>query len=258
MKIVRFAAGEGKDDSTLWGVIEGESVTALSGSPFGGIETTDMSFPISKVRLLSPVIPGKIVAIGYNYIGHIEEMGVEIPKEPLIFLKASSAVIGAGDEIVRPPESERVDFEGELAVVIGTPCRRVASADADEVVFGYTILNDVTARDLQRKDVQFSRGKSFDTFSPIGPWIETDFDPSASSLSSSVNGEIRQEAAISSMVFSPADLVSYVSQSMTLHPGDIIATGTPSGVGPLVEGDEVSISVDGIGVLTNPVRNETP
>lgn len=243
--------------SALWGVLEGESVAALSGAPFAGINVSGATFPLDQVRLLSPVMPGKIAAIGYNYIGHIQEMGVEIPEEPLIFFKASSAVIGAGEDIVLPPESDRVDFEGELAVVIGSRCRRIAPAGADDVVFGYTILNDVTARDLQRRDVQFSRGKSFDTFSPIGPWIETDLDPSLSRLSASVNGETRQDAAISSMVFSPAHLVSYVSQSMTLEPGDIIATGTPSGVGPLKEGDEVSISVDGIGTLTNPVRNET-
>ncbi len=183
-------------------------------------------------------------------------MGQQVPDEPLLFLKASSAIVGNGDSIILPPESERVDYEGELAIVIGTRCRRVSTSDAEQVVLGYTILNDVTARDLQRKDGQFSRGKSFDTFCPLGPWIETDLDMTQTGVVTRVNGEIRQDAAISSMIFSPAFLVSYVSQAMTLEPGDVIATGTPAGVGPLAEGDEVSISVDGLGVLANPVRSE--
>ncbi|MEE8547657.1 MAG: fumarylacetoacetate hydrolase family protein [bacterium] len=257
MKLVRFVpqAGTGSD-TPRWGVLEDDEIQVLSEEPFAGISHEDATLSLQEVRLLSPVMPGKVVCVGYNYIGHIEEMGQQVPDEPLLFLKASSAIVGSGDDILLPPESERVDYEGELAIVIGTRCRRVSTSEAEQVVLGYTILNDVTARDLQRKDGQFSRGKSFDTFCPLGPWIVTDLDPLKSNVVTRVNGEIRQDAAISSMIFTPAFLVSYVSQAMTLEPGDVIATGTPAGVGPLAEGDEVSISVDGLGILANPVRSE--
>jgi 2-keto-4-pentenoate hydratase/2-oxohepta-3-ene-1,7-dioic acid hydratase in catechol pathway len=257
MKLVRFTAKEWSDtDTPQWGILEDEEIQFLSEEPFAGIFREEKACPASGARLLPPVRPGKVVCVGYNYIGHIEEMGQQVPDEPLLFLKASSAIVGNGENILLPPESERVDYEGELAVVIGTRCRRVSTSDAERVILGYTILNDVTARDLQRKDGQFSRGKSFDTFCPLGPWIETDLDPSETDIVTRVNGEIRQDAAVSSMIFSSAFLVSYVSQAMTLEPGDVIATGTPAGVGPLAEGDEVSISVDGLGVLANPVRSE--
>ena len=257
MKLVRFAAKEWSDaDTPRWGILEDDEIQVLSEEPFDGISREDSAISLPEVRLIPPVMPGKVVCVGYNYIGHIEEMGQQVPDEPLLFLKASSAIVGSGDDILLPPESERVDYEGELAVVIGTKCRRVSTSDAERVILGYTILNDVTARDLQRKDGQFSRGKSFDTFCPLGPWIETDLDTNQTGIVTRVNGEIRQDAAVSSMIFSPAFLVSYVSQAMTLEPGDVIATGTPAGVGPLAEGDEVSISVYGLGVLTNPVKSE--
>jgi 2-keto-4-pentenoate hydratase/2-oxohepta-3-ene-1,7-dioic acid hydratase in catechol pathway len=192
-----------------------------------------------------------------NYEGHIREMGHEMPAEPLIFLKAPSTVVGPGEHIVLPPESSRVDFEGELAVVIGKRFRRISRDQAKDHILGYTILNDVTARDLQRKDVQFSRGKSFDTFCPMGPWIETELDPGFVRITTVVNSEVRQDGQTSDMLFDPATLVEFISSVMTLMPGDVIATGTPAGVGPLSDGDEVSVAVEGIGVLTNTVVEES-
>jgi len=204
------------------------------------------------------VCPSKIVAIGWNYEGHIREMGSPFPLEPLIFLKAPSSIIGHKDTILLPPESERVDFEGELAIVIGRKCRRVKREQAREVIFGYTGLNDVTARDLQKKDGQFSRAKSFDTFCPTGPWIQTDLDPTSVQVRTLVNAELRQDDNTRTMLFDPYYLVEYVSAAMTLYAGDLIATGTPSGVGPLTPGDEVTVEVVGIGSLTNTVEPEVP
>jgi 2-keto-4-pentenoate hydratase/2-oxohepta-3-ene-1,7-dioic acid hydratase in catechol pathway len=208
------------------------------------------------VSLLAPVCPSKVVAIGWNYEGHIRELGSPFPSEPLIFLKAPSAMIGHNANILLPPESERVDFEGELAIVVGRKCRRISRDQARDVIFGYTALNDVTARDLQKKDGQFSRAKSFDTFCPAGPWIQTDLDPAAVRVMTHVNGELRQDDNTSTMLFDPYYIVEYVSAAMTLYAGDIIATGTPSGVGPLSPGDEVTVTVEGIGSLTSFVKPE--
>jgi len=185
-------------------------------------------------------------------------MGYPFPQEPLIFLKAPSSVVGQNAAILLPPESERVDFEGELAIVIGCKCRRIRREHAREVIFGYTVLNDVTARDLQKKDGQFSRAKSFDSFCPVGPWIQTDLEPAAVRVMTRVNGETRQDDHTGTMLFDPYYLVEYVSAAMTLNPGDLIATGTPSGVGPLRPGDEVVVEVEGIGVLANSVEREVP
>jgi 2-keto-4-pentenoate hydratase/2-oxohepta-3-ene-1,7-dioic acid hydratase in catechol pathway len=242
---------------TRWGIVEGEFVRDLLEPPFKGINPGNSRHPISDVDLCAPVVPSKVVAVGFNYLGHIEEMGHKIPDEPLLFLKAPSSVIGAGKAIALPELSHRVDYEGELAVVIGSRCRRVVKENVKEVVLGYTILNDVTARDLQSRDVQFTRAKSFDTFCPLGPWIETDLDPCSLQITTVVNSVLRQEANTSTMMFDPWFLVSYVSTFMTLEPGDVIATGTPAGVGQLTGGDEVSIAVEGIGVLTNPVERES-
>ena len=211
---------------------------------------------VSVSQLVSPVTPGKIVAIGRNYREHAAEMGAEIPAEPLFFLKAPSAVIGPGEPIVIPKLSANVHFEGELAVVIGEECKRATLGDALEHVFGYTILNDVTARDLQRKDGQWSRAKSFDTFCPLGPWVDTGFSPGGQRLITRVNGEVKQDCPLSDMAFSVADLIVYVSAAMTLLPGDVIATGTPAGVGRIVPGDTVSVEIEGLGVLENPVEGE--
>ena len=243
-------------DGPLWGLVEGDKILTLKSPPFEGIEPGEERFPLSVVKLLAPVCPSKVVAIGWNYEGHIRELGNPLPSEPLIFLKAPSAMIGHNANILLPPESERVDFEGELAIVIGRKCRRINRNQARDVIFGYTALNDVTARDLQKKDGQFSRAKSFDTFCPAGPWIQTDLDPTAVRVMTHVNGELRQDDNTSTMLFDPYYIVEYVSAAMTLYAGDIIATGTPSGVGPLSPGDEVTVTVEGIGALTNVVKLE--
>jgi len=216
---------------------------------------------LADYRLLAPVVPGKIVAIGRNYAAHAAELGNSVPSRPLIFLKAPSSVIGPADPILLPPDSQRVEHEAELAVVISRVCRHVRPSDAFSVIGGYTVLNDVTARDLQRADGQFARGKGFDSFCPIGPWVETQLDPSDLRVSCEVwspagDHELRQDGRTTQMVFDVATLVATASRVMTLHPGDVIATGTPEGVGPLCEGDEVGVSVEGIGMLKNPVRCE--
>ena len=199
--------------------------------------------------------PGKIVCVGRNYRDHAKEMGNDVPKEPLIFLKPPSSVIGDGDPLDLPELSERIEHEGELGLVIGRRCRRLpAGEDPLAYVLGYTCLNDVTARDLQRKDVQFTRGKSFDTFCPVGPYVVTDVDPLDLRVETRVNGEVRQRGRTGEMAFSVPFLVRYVSRMMTLEPGDLISTGTPAGVGPLRDGDTVEVEVEGVGTLRNPVR----
>jgi 2-keto-4-pentenoate hydratase/2-oxohepta-3-ene-1,7-dioic acid hydratase in catechol pathway len=204
-------------------------------------------------RFLPPALPSKIVCIGRNYADHARELGNEPPSEPIIFLKPPSAVIGANETIVRPPQSQRVDFEGELAIVIGRTARNVAAADWRTYVAGFTCANDVTARDLQKKDVQFTRGKSFDTFLPLGPVLETDLDPSSLRIATRVNGETRQDGNTSQMIFSCDRIVEFISGIMTLSPGDVILTGTPAGVGPLEAGDVVEVEIEGIGTLRNVV-----
>jgi 2-keto-4-pentenoate hydratase/2-oxohepta-3-ene-1,7-dioic acid hydratase in catechol pathway len=201
------------------------------------------------------VAPSKIVCVGRNYAAHAAELGNELPKEPLIFLKPPSAIIGPQEEIVLTKYSNRMEHEGELAIVIGRKCSNLLDTDDSlSFVMGYTCLNDVTARDLQKSDVQFTRGKGFDTFCPVGPHIETDLDPSNLLVETRVNGALRQSGSTSLMIYTPAFLVRWISRMMTLNPGDVIATGTPSGVGPLVGGDVVEVSVGGVGVLRNPVR----
>ena len=205
------------------------------------------------MRLLAPILPSKIVAIGRNYADHAKELGNVVPDEPLIFLKPSTSVIGPHARILLPPSSDRVEHEGELAVVIGRPAREVRAENAESVILGYTVANDVTARDLQRKDVQFTRGKSFNTFCPLGPWIETDLDPSDLGIVTEVDGEVRQDGRTSDIVFGVGELIEYVSEIMDLLPGDVLLTGTPAGVGPLEAGQTVSVTVEGIGTLSNPV-----
>jgi 2-keto-4-pentenoate hydratase/2-oxohepta-3-ene-1,7-dioic acid hydratase in catechol pathway len=206
------------------------------------------------VDLLAPCEPSKIVCVGQNYARHAQEMGKEVPQEPLLFLKAPSAVIGPGDPIILPPQSALVDHEAELAVVIGRRAKGVCRGEAMGYVFGCTCLNDVTARDLQRRDGQWSRAKGFDTFAPLGPCIACRLDPSALAVRCRVNGELRQDGCTDDLVFGVETLIEYISAAMTLYPGDVIATGTPSGVGPLVDGDTVTVEIPGIGELTNPVR----
>lgn len=254
MRIVRFAHAE----TIRFGIVDETELVVLAGDPlFAGFETTGERVPLGEVTLLAPVIPrSKIVAIGRNYREHAAEFGNEAPDEPLMFLKPNTSVIGPGDSIVRPPQSERTDFEGELAVVIGRVSKNVSAEDALGHVFGYTIANDVTARDLQRSDGQWSRAKGFDTFCPLGPAIETEFDlEGGARIIARVNGEVRQDGPISDMVHSVPDLIAHASAAFTLLPGDVILTGTPAGVGPFVAGDTVEIEITGLGILRNPARD---
>src|SRR5215469_14818015 len=273
MRIARFAVG----DEVRYGVVDGEAaqsseqrngagtaaltVAELSGHPFGPgteVQVTGARYAVPDVRLLAPVLPTTIVAIGRNYLEHARELGNEPPSEPLIFLKPSTAVIGPADAIVRPDRlSKRVDFEGELAIVFGRLCRDVPRDRVPEVIFGYTCANDVTARDLQASDGQWSRAKGFDTFCPLGPWIATDLDPADVQLTTRVNDEIKQDSRTSLLIHDIPTLVAHVTAVMTMLPGDVLLTGTPAGVGPLVAGDTVSVTIEGIGTLTNRVTDSS-
>ena len=217
-------------------------------------DTSEKGRVIEIIKLLAPALPGKIIAVGLNYRDHALEMGLELPAEPIIFMKPSTSVIGPGDEIIYPAQSNRVDYEAELAVVISKQCRNVRVHDAGDVVLGYTCLNDVTARDLQVKDSQWTRAKSFDTFAPLGPWIVTDIDnPNNLAITSRLNGEIKQSSNTNNLIFNVFGLIEFISSVMTLEKWDIIATGTPAGIGPMVRGDEVEIAIEGIGALINRV-----
>jgi 2-keto-4-pentenoate hydratase/2-oxohepta-3-ene-1,7-dioic acid hydratase in catechol pathway len=251
MRIAKFAFG----DRLAWGLVDGPEVVIFRGHPlFQGYETTGERLPLKDIQLLPPILPtSKIVCIGKNYADHAAEMGGELPAEPLIFLKPTTSVIGPNENIVLPAISERVDHEGELAIVIGQIAKDVSEDKADEYIWGYTIANDVTARDIQNKDVQWTRAKSFDTFCPLGPWIETEFVPDGQILETTVDGDLRQHASIDLLIHKIPKIIQHVSQAMTLLPGDIILTGTPAGIGPIESGQSVEISVEGIGVLTNPV-----
>jgi 2-keto-4-pentenoate hydratase/2-oxohepta-3-ene-1,7-dioic acid hydratase in catechol pathway len=231
---------------------EGLTVAAIAEHPFGPIAFTGDRWALPDVRLVAPILPSKVVCIGKNYADHAAEMGSPAPATPVIFLKPSTAVIGHGD-LIRLPVSDRVDHEAELAVVIGRPARNVSRENALAYVLGYTCANDVTARDQQKADGQFTRGKGHDSFCPIGPWIETVLDPSDLRVTASVNGVIKQDGRTSAMIHDVAALIEFMSGVMTLLPGDVILTGTPAGVGPIVEGDRISIAIEGIGELTNKV-----
>ena len=259
MRIVRFSPGpdSGLGTDPLFGVLEDDAtITVITGDPiYSGIQKTAATVPVSAVRLLAPVIPrSKVVCIGKNYADHAAEMGGVVPDEPIIFLKPNTSVIGPNDTIVWPEMSERVDHEAELAIVIGRLCKDVPIERVDDVIFGYTIANDVTARDLQKKDGQWTRAKSFDTFCPVGPWIDTDFIPGTQKITATVNGEIKQSAQLSDMMFKVPEIINFVSRVMTLLPGDIILTGTPAGIGPMVAGADATMAIEGLGELTNKVR----
>lgn len=230
-----------------------EELILLKEPPFAGVRPSETRVPLGEVRLLTPATPSKIVAIGRNYVAHAKELGNEVPKEPLLFLKPPSALLDPEGIIRLPPESQRVEHEAELAVVIGKRARRVSREDALNYALGYTCANDVTARDLQRRDVQFTRGKGFDTFCPLGPCLDTEVHHIPRRITCRVNGELRQNGITTDMVFGVAELLSYISQIMTLEPGDVILTGTPEGVGPLRSGDQVEIEIEGIGRLQNRV-----
>lgn len=256
MRIVRFTVREGENQEPQFGIIEDEStIRSIASDPlYAGVHLLEERFQIEEVRLLSPVIPrSKVVCVGKNYADHAAEMGGEVPKIPIIFIKPNTSVIGPADVIVWPGVSERVDHEGELAIVISKICKEVPREKYRDVIFGYTIANDVTARDIQKIDGQWTRAKGFDTFCPIGPWIDTDFEPSDQLLRCSVDGEIRQEAKLSQMFFKIPEIIEFVTQSMTLLPGDLILTGTPAGVGPVNRGGRVEVTIEGLGRLSNRV-----
>ena len=258
MRFVRFVHPGG----VSFGVVEGEAsaapdaltVAEIDQIPLQSVRYTGKRWALPDVRLLAPIFSSKVVCVGRNYADHAAELGNEVPKEPLLFLKPSTSIIGPNDAIRIPPQSQQVEHEAELAVVIGvTGARRVDRAGAAAAIFGYTAANDVTARDLQRKDVQFTRGKGFDSFCPLGPWITTGLDVSDVEVRCEVNDEVRQLGRTKDMVFDVPTLVSYVSHVMTLLPGDVILTGTPAGVSRMVAGDEVTVSIEGVGALTNRV-----
>jgi 2-keto-4-pentenoate hydratase/2-oxohepta-3-ene-1,7-dioic acid hydratase in catechol pathway len=250
MKIVRFKTG----NDIAYGLAEAAGVTVYQGSPFVAWEPTETMVPWEVVQLLSPVIPTKVVCVGRNYVEHAEELGHEIPEEPVIFLKPATAVIGPDAPVFYPPSSSSVHHEAELAAVVGRVARNVAAEDADRYIFGYTAANDVTARDLQEKDGQWTRAKGFDSFCPLGPVIETELDPlERLAIICRVNGDVRQAGFTSDMVFAVAELFEFVTRVMTLLPGDVLLTGTPSGVGPVLPGDVMEVEIDGVGVLANRV-----
>jgi 2-keto-4-pentenoate hydratase/2-oxohepta-3-ene-1,7-dioic acid hydratase in catechol pathway len=249
MRLVRFRFG----DRIATGVVEGDAVRALAGTFFENPVPSGEEIPLDDVRLLAPILPSKVVCLGKNYAAHAAEFGGEVPEEPLLFLKPSTSVSGPGDPIPLPPISNRVDYEGELAVVIGRIARNVRAEETFRYILGYTCGNDVTLRDLQKKDDQWARAKGFDGSCPLGPWVETELDPIDVHLETRVNGEVRQSASTSDMVFGVATIIEFVTEFMTLLPGDVIMTGTPEGVGKLEPGDRVEVVVDGIGVLMNPV-----
>jgi 2-keto-4-pentenoate hydratase/2-oxohepta-3-ene-1,7-dioic acid hydratase in catechol pathway len=231
-------------------------VGLLEGSPFEAFRRQEPVMPLESVRLLSPAQPGKIICVGRNYAAHAAEHDSEVPSIPLIFLKPPSAVIGPGEAIFLPQQSQQVEHEAELAVIIRQRGRWISPSEAAEYILGYTVGNDVTARDLQLSDGQWTRGKGFDTFCPLGPWIDTELDPSDALITCTVNGQLRQMASTRDMVFPVPRLLAFISSVMTLEPGDVIMTGTPAGVGPLLQGDEVKVEIGGIGALVNPVRAE--
>ncbi len=254
MRIVRFKREP--NSVPLWGWITGDRIGLLEGSPLGKFKRQKADLSLEGVHLIAPVQPGKIVGVGRNFAAHAAEHGAQVPELPLLFFKPPSTVIGPGATIRLPPQSSSVEHEAELAIVIGKRGRWISIDEAPDHIFGYTAALDVTARDLQQMDDQWTRAKGFDTFCPLGPWIDTDLDPADALITCSVNGQLRQMGSTRDLVFPVYELVAYISSIMTLEPGDVVLTGTPSGVGPLLEGDEVKVEIDGIGTLTNRVRTE--
>lgn len=255
MRIVRYQL---PGETARYGWTLEDRVGPIEGSVFGEFRRTEASLPLAEVRLLAPVQPSKILCVGRNYVAHAKEHDAEVPEVPLLFLKPPSTVIGPGETILLPPQSQRVEHEGELAAVIRKRGRWISPEEAPDYILGYTVANDVTARDLQFRDEQWTRGKGFDTFCPVGPWIETEFDPADALLTCTVRDEVRQMASTRDMVFTVRQLIAFASSVMTLEPGDILLTGTPAGVGPLEAGDLVQVTIEGIGSLSNPVAAEPP
>jgi 2-keto-4-pentenoate hydratase/2-oxohepta-3-ene-1,7-dioic acid hydratase in catechol pathway len=251
MRIVRYKY---KTEAPRYGWLLEEKVGAIVGNIYGEYRRQEADLPLGSVHLLAPAQPSKIVCIGRNYVEHAKEHDAEVPKVPLLFLKPPSAILNPGDPVLLPPQSQQVEHEAELVVVIGKRARKVIAEEAQNYIFGYTIGNDVTARDLQRSDGQWTRAKGFDTFCPFGPWIDTEFDASDAVITCKVGGQPRQMASTRDMVFNVTTLIAFITSVMTLEPGDLIFTGTPAGVGPLVDGDEVVVEIEGLGKLTNPIR----
>jgi 2-keto-4-pentenoate hydratase/2-oxohepta-3-ene-1,7-dioic acid hydratase in catechol pathway len=250
MKVARFS----QSDEVRFGVLDGPELIVLKGHPIvNGYEPSGERVPVKEVKLLAPSIPSKIVCVGKNYAAHIEEMGLSADAEPTLFLKPSSAIVGPGDNIILPRQSKQVELEVELAVVIGALTQNVSPEDALQYVWGFTVANDVTARDLQATDDQWARSKAFDSFCPLGPWLETEFIPEDQMIESRVNGEVVQSSTIDQMIFTVPQIISYVSQNMTLLPGDVIITGTPAGITKINAGDIVECEVEGVGTLINQV-----
>jgi len=260
MRIIRFSAPEklGVGTDPLFGVLnDQDAILVLRGDPiYSGIIPVEKSLNLNDVKLLAPVIPrSKVVCIGKNYADHAAEMDSEVPTEPIIFIKPNTSVIGPNETIIWPRMSERIDYEAELAIVIGRICKEVPASKAKDVIYGYTLANDVTARDLQKKDGQWSRAKGFDTFCPLGPWIETEFIPGDQNITATLNGEVKQSSMLSEMIFKVPQIVEFVTNVMTLLPGDVILTGTPAGIGPMPSGASITVAIDGLGALTNKVSS---
>lgn len=253
MRLVRYQT---LTNGPRFGWVLEDKIGAVEGSIFGEFRRLETEFPIEKAKLLAPIQPSKVICVGRNYVAHAKEHDAEVPEIPLLFLKPPSSVIGHEDAIVLPPQSQQVEHEAELAIVIGKRGRWITPEEVQDFILGYTIANDVTARDLQRRDGQWTRGKGFDTFCPLGPWIETDFDPTDALITCQVNSEMRQMGSTRDMVFSVRQLIAFASSIMTLEPGDVILTGTPSGVGSLHPDDVVEVTIERLGTLRNPVKTK--
>jgi 2-keto-4-pentenoate hydratase/2-oxohepta-3-ene-1,7-dioic acid hydratase in catechol pathway len=253
MRLIRYQI---KNEPVHYGWVNNSQIGPLIGSPFGEYQRSEATIPLESVQLHAPIQPGKIICVGRNYAEHVKETNAEIPTTPLLFLKPPSAVIGPNQTIFLPPQSQQVDHEAELVVVIGKRGRWVQPSEASNYIYGYTVGNDVTARDLQRKDGQWTRSKGFDTFCPLGPWIETEFNPADVLITCHVNGELRQMASTRDMIFHIDQLIAFISSIMTLEASDVIMTGTPAGISPLHPGDIVEAAIDGIGKLINNVAEE--
>ncbi len=253
MRLGRIASPDGVAFVSIEGEGDARTAKEIAEHPFGTPTFTGRSWPLADVRLLAPILASKVIAIGKNYAAHAAEMGGDAPETPVIFIKPNTSIVGPGAAIVLPPSSNEVHYEGELAIVIGRPCKDVPASKAYDVVLGYTVANDVSARDHQKHDGQWTRAKGHDTFCPLGPWIETSLDPSDLEIKTEVDGVVKQQSRTSLLLHDIPKIIEWVSAVMTLLPGDVILTGTPEGVGPITDGDSVSITVEGIGTLTNPV-----
>jgi len=253
MRLIRYIY---KNDGPAYGWVLEDKVGKIDGDPFGKFSRLEANLELEEVHLLTPVVPSKIICVGHNYLEHIKERQVEKPSLPLLFLKPPSAILNPGDPIILPTQSRQVDHEAELVAVVGKQGRRIPAEQARDFIYGYTIGNDVTARDLQKVDNQWTRGKGFDTFCPFGPWIETAFDPADALITCRVSGQLKQMGSTRDLIFPVDALVAYISSVMTLEPGDLIFTGTPAGIGPLVDGDVVEVEIEGVGKLVNPVKAE--